>query len=180
MNRENKGLEDFIRDHRQEFDDLTPSRRVWDGIEHRLDQDHRGRIVPFMILRIAAMVVLVLACGIVIGVNLTGRHSSDKMDYTSSQDMMQLKDAETYYQQQVNFRMGQLKNSDDKAVVEEDLKQLDIIYQELRQEMIRSGYSNSDVLINAMITNYKTRIDLLENILNKQNTHRNETKPETL
>lgn len=180
MTADNNNLEKYIRDHRDEFDDQVPGRSVWIGIEQKLDKGHGSRLVPFMIMKIAAMVVLVLACGVVIGVNLPGRDGVTRLDYSSSPALMQFKDAEHYYQQQVKLQLGQVKDQEAKAGVEEDLRQLDIIYQELREEMVRSGYSNSDVLINAMITNYKTRIDILENILNKQNNIKNESQPQTL
>ena len=65
--------------------------------------------------------------------------------------------------------MGEIKDSDTISTIESDLKQLDEIYNQLRQEMIQSNYTNTEVMINAMIKNQKTKIEILENILSKQN-----------
>ena len=70
--------------------------------------------------------------------------------------------------------MNEIKDPESKTNVVNDLKQLDEIYTQLKAEIIRSGYANSDIIIQAMIKNQKTKTEILENILNKQNQIKNE------
>ncbi|MBL0024711.1 MAG: hypothetical protein IPO98_06650 [Saprospiraceae bacterium] len=75
---------------------------------------------------------------------------------------------------QVSNKLNQVNDPASKVNVTQDLKQLDEVYLQLKEEIISSGYSNSDILIQAMIKNYRTKVDILENILNKQNQIKNE------
>jgi hypothetical protein len=79
-----------------------------------------------------------------------------------------------YYQTQVNLKLSEINDPESKANVINDLKQLDEIYLQLKSEIIRSGYANSDIILEAMIKNQKTKTEILENILNKQNQIKNE------
>ncbi len=90
--------------------------------------------------------------------------------------MLKYQETEQYYKQQVNLKFGELKDTNTKSSVGADLKQLDEIYNQLRQEMIQSNYTNTEVMINAMIKNQKTKIEILENILSKQNKVSNDTE----
>jgi len=180
MKNQSDKLETFIREHRSEFDVAVPDRSIWLGIEQSLERESRGSVVSISWQRIAAVMVGVLACGVLIGIGFNDRRSYSGLDYTVSPALMQLKDAETYYQTQVNLKLDQLKNPEIKANAQEDLRQLDLIYEQLRLEMVQSRYADSETLINAMIVNYKTRIDILENILNKQNIMKNENHPISL
>lgn len=165
-------LEKFIEEQRAEFEDRTPDRSIWLSIENNLNRDVNVRRMQFSVWKIAAGFILILCCGILIGLNL--QSSVSDIDYTRSPELLQLKDTESYYQTQVNLKMNDIKDPASKANVTEDLKQLDEIYRQLKEEIIKSGYTNSDLLIQAMIENHKTKADILENILNKQNQIKNE------
>ena len=165
-------LEKFIEDHKSEFDDKTPESSIWLSIQSDLDKENKVKSLHFGIWKIAAGFIIILCCGILIGVNL--QSSDANIDYTRSPELKQFKDTETYYQTQVSLKINDIKDPASKANVTEDLKQLDEIYQQLKAEIINNGYANSDVLIQAMIENHKTKADILENILNKQNQIKNE------
>lgn len=171
----NNKLEDFIHQHRQAFDTKSPDPMVWMDIESRLDKMGKHKVFPLMFLKIAAVFAVILCCGIIIGLNMQYSHRT-QLDYTASPELRQLKDAETYYKLQVNQKYNELNDTVTKANVAEDLKQLEAIYEQLKSEMISSEYTNSEVLINAMIKNHKTKIDILESILNKQKNSKNENE----
>jgi len=65
--------------------------------------------------------------------------------------------------------MQQIKDPEAKSSIEQDLEQLDEVYQELREELINAEVKNQDVIINAMIKNYKVKIGMLKRILEKTN-----------
>ena len=172
-------LEKFIKENRPSFDDKTPDRSIWIGIEQKLDKQDSNKIIQLRWFKVAAGVILILCCGILIGLNLNN-FGSRTLNYAANPELLKYKDAESYYALQVNLKYNELKDTTIKANVDEDLKQLDIIYQQLKDEMIRSNYTNSEILIDSMIKNHKTKIEILENILNKQNQNNNENESMSL
>ena len=97
------------------------------------------------------------------------------MNYTISPEMKQYKETEAFYNTQVIRKLDQLTDPKIKRNVENDLKQLDEIYNELKSEMLNTQHANSSMMIDAMIQNHKTKVEILENILNKQNQIKNDT-----
>lgn len=166
-------IEDFIRQHKSEFDSDIPDNRVWGRIENRLESKDQSKVIIMWATKIAAAFIVVLVCGVLLGIMIS-RQTPNNIEYSASPELQKFKETESYYQQQVSLKLGQLQDSNTKSTVEEDLQNLDEIYQQLREEMIQSNYSNSDILINAMIKNHKTKVEILENILEKQNTQSNE------
>lgn len=172
-------IEEFIQENRSSFDDKSPDRSIWVGIEQKLDKVEHQKIFKLRSFKVAASVILILSFGILIGLNINGTGSS-KLNYAANPELQKYKDAESYYALQVNLKYNELKDTAAKANVDEDLKQLDLIYQQLKDEMIRSNYTNSEILIDAMIKNHKTKIEILESILNKQNQNKNENESMSL
>lgn len=165
-------IEKYIKDHRSEFDEQIPDRSIWLSIESELNRKEKHKILSIKPWLAAAAVVSILCCGVLIGLNINKNHQ--QLDYTRNSDFQQLKDTETYYQTQVNLKLNQINDAESRSQVINDLKQLDEIYLQLKSEIIRSGYTNSDIIIEAMIKNQKTKTEILENILNKQNQIKNE------
>lgn len=166
-------LEQFIRENKGQFDDQRPNRSLWLEIERNLDKSvENKKIFRLSFFKIAASVVLILSVGVLIGINYSA--SSKEMNYTISPEMKQYRD-EAFYNTQVIRKLDQLTDPTIKRNVENDLKQLDEIYNELKSEMLNTQYANSSMMIDAMIQNHKTKVEILENILNKQNQIKNDT-----
>jgi len=161
-------LESFIAENLEGFDPYLPDKNIWYRLENQLDKKDQTKMIMLWSTKIAAVLVAVLVCGIVLGISISKNSKSD-LNYASSPALQKYQETEQYYQQQVNLKLGELKDSNTISTVEADLKQLDEIYNQLRQEMIQSNYTNTEVMINAMIKNQKTKIEILENILSKQN-----------
>ena len=167
-------LEQFIRENKDQFDDQRPDRSIWLEIERNLDKPTENKnIFRLSFFKIAASVVLTLSVGVLIGINYSA--SSKEMNYTISPEMKQYKETEAFYNTQVSRKLDQLTDPTIKRNVENDLNQLDEIYNELKSEMLNTQYTNSSMMIDAMIQNHKTKVEILENILNKQNQIKNDT-----
>jgi hypothetical protein len=167
-------LEDFIKTNRVQFDDQRPDRSIWLEIERNLDKETKSeRIFKISFLKIAASVIFILSLGVLIGINMAPKN---ELNYAISPEMKQYKETENYYRTQVNLKLNELKDPLTKSNVEKDLKQLDEIYLQLKSEMMNSEYTNSEMMIDAMIKNHKTKVEILESILNKQNQIHNETE----
>ncbi len=151
-------LEDFVRNHNQEFDIFEPEDRLWEGIEKKLDKANR-RPVSFYIYRVTAVAALI---AILFGVQqfLIIRHNAGEMP--------ELQEAELYYTSLINQKMEQVKPylSEYPGLEEElnsDLSELDSIYKDLKEDL-KDNIANQEVL-EAMIENYRLRINILEEMV---------------
>jgi preprotein translocase subunit SecF len=168
-------IEDFIKQHRDQFDDQRPDRSLWLEIERNLNTtDAKEKVFRISFLKIAASVVFILSVGVLIGIKMTS--PTNELNYAISPEMKQYKETEAYYRTQVKLKLNELKDPVVKSNVENDLKQLDEIYNQLKTEMMNTEYTNSNMMIDAMIKNHKTKVEILESILNKQNQIKNESE----
>lgn len=166
-------LEDFIRNNRSEFDIDEPSIQLWKGIEHQIP----GR-KPFRLwtsISVAASVLVLIVAAYFIGLS-NAEPSLDKNLFASEDEFEEFKEASEYYMTTIDYKMDQAKAMGVEDDVLEDLKQLDEVYNELREEMIISQTGDREVLINLMINNYKTKIDILERIIDKKNNNESKIK----
>ncbi len=59
-------LEQFINDHREEFDSEEPSKKIWDKIQDKMDPKpvvDAPKVVSFSVTRWAAAAAVVISCG---------------------------------------------------------------------------------------------------------------------
>jgi len=155
-------LEQFIQNNRRSFDNEKPPAFVWDNVEKNLP---RKRIGMYRVLRMAAAVLLILGLGIVIG-RFAGQPS--KTELALSDISKEYAELEYFYTQKINQKVNLLKNRqlDEKAL--SDIKELEQEFETLKQELNTSD-SQDEQIIQAMIENYRTKIDLLERVLNRTN-----------
>ncbi len=159
-------IEDFINENQREFDSEIPDKSIWLAIEKELDNSPKGRVMKFTVFKLAATLVTFICVGILIGLQLT---YPKKIDFAQHDEYRKMLEIERHYNQQVSFQLEKIDNPETTHTVEKDLMELDIIYQELKNELLKNDYANSQMLIEAMIKNHKTKTDILEKILLKQN-----------
>jgi NADH dehydrogenase/NADH:ubiquinone oxidoreductase subunit G len=167
-------LEKFITQHRDAFDEAVPSLKVWAEINKELDQQkgQARRIFLWRSLRVAAAVVALLLVGGYGGMYYQQQVASANI--TLSDIAPEYAELEAYYTTQVSLRMQQLADYSHTSAVEPDLQQLDEVLQELQQELKNAPLGGEEQVINAMINNYKTRLEILERVLEKiQSTNQN-------
>lgn len=162
-------LEKFILSHREGFDDLEPDSAVWEKI--------RKRKAP--VIRInwkdvawkAAAVAIIFTASYYFHDYMSSRKAESRqaavMD-TEDPMVKELIDAEVYYTSQINTKKDELYRlaSDQPLIhkeVEEDFKELDRIYAELRRDL-KDNADNQEV-IEAMIQNYRIKLEILEELL---------------
>lgn len=160
-------LEEFIAKNRAQFDDAEAPASVWTNIDHHLRNNRKESwFQRSSTLRIAASFIVLFGLGIVCGMYLMNTQSQ-KQFVANNEIQQEYQEAKDYYVQLVNNKMNQLNQHGEHREVLHDINQLEIIYQELRSELMSSNYSNQELLIEAMINNYKTRVDILETVLSK-------------
>ncbi len=156
-------LEKYISEHIDAFDSHDTPPMVWDKINDRLGEKKNRRIRLFRMLKVAAVGFIVLSAGLLIGLQLANNDPTK-----SSKNLMEFVQAEQYYKNQVNVKWSEYQSLGvETNSVAEDLLQLDDIYKEMKNELLENPDMNSKKVINALIKNYRTKIDLLETVLDK-------------
>ena len=160
-------LEKFISENRSAFDDREPSKGIWSAIDKQLDQKDKksARTIPiWRYASVAAVAAILLAVGVFIGQNM---NNETAQPIAFEEQYPEFLEAEHYYQKEVKTKVAQLAKYDHDASIEEDLKQLDQIYEELKNELAQAPKDQHERIINAMITNYRTKLSILERVLER-------------
>ncbi len=156
-------LEQFITTNRKSFDQSMPDPAIWAKIEQQLPQQE-AKIFPIRrFLSIAASVCLLIGMGIAIGLHLATPNPVNSLA-DISQEYGQV---EAYYANKVNYKIAELAklNKNTNPLLQKDLKELDQWLQHLHQELSEVPKSNRENVINAIIKNYKTKLQVLETVL---------------
>lgn len=170
-------LEKFILDNREAFDSETPDLKVWAAIDVRLDEAEKpqAKVVSFYQwipkLRIAASVALLLTVGIGIGFYLKSNATPPGLADVSPEHA----ELERFYQKEINKKEQLLVNVAQTTApeVKQDLQQIDQIMLELRAELMNAPKGSREQIIRTMIESYKTKVEILERVLDESSNHSN-------
>jgi len=158
-------LEEFVKQHREQFDLHEPDPSIWLKINpanQTVAQERR----PMRWLRIAAAVAMIFA-GSTAGIYfLTGERID--VDSQSSELYLEILETEQYYSQIVSDRYNELEpllvsNPGAKEMLSTDMEELDEVYMELKEDL-KDNASNPEV-IEAMILNFRVKLEILEDLL---------------
>jgi hypothetical protein len=161
MNKDN--LEQFILERRAAFDDKEPPRMAWDKIQLELNKDNvtPRRISLWQFTRVAAAIVFLIGIGIVIG-----RQSSLTTDLAYvEENFPEFVEARTYYEMEVDERLAKLAHYSYDSGLEDDMVELDRFMEELKAELEVAPKGSEGKIIQAMVSNYQTKLDILERVL---------------
>jgi hypothetical protein len=152
-------LEEFIREHKEEFDLLTPPDKLWKSIEKK---QNKGKI-PFLRLNYAAAAAVLL-----IIVSFIWFMKPQQVIVLQPEKEIalnpELKNAETYYASIVETRraeVGQLGKDYPELCndLDKELNSLDTLYTQLKIEY--SNTNGNEAVMQAMVENLQTRVQLL-------------------
>ena len=164
-----------VTNEREDFDIYkVDADALWSDIESKLDR--QKRLNPWKTyMRIAATILLVA----VASWSLYMYQGNSAGDGFSLADLSpELAETEIYYSQLEEEKIKMIKASKsaiDPAVLD-NLAMLDTAYQELKLDL-KDNAANEEV-IDAMITNYRIKLQLLEQILTEIKEHDNEVDNE--
>lgn len=164
-------LEQYINDHRDEFDREVPSDNVWKKIDCTLSKQppQKSRLLNRKVLA-AASVVLLVGLSFVAGI-----FSATKAANNVSSEFAE---TESYYQRKIDSKKRAVAVHTTDSVWMDDIKQLELVMNELKQELDQNPGSSKGEILQAMIDNYNFRLEIMDRILEKTNdkTYMN-TKP---
>jgi gas vesicle protein len=164
---EKDDLKSFVDENKESFDSELPGDFVWESIE-KTASPKRLKIRFPNAMRVAASVVIILSFAFLIyKVNTKEKiivvHEISEF---SLRDLSpELAEVEVHYTSMINQRMDELNTyeMDDEDNVSDELKELDEDFKKLKEEM--NSNVNNDKIVEAMILNYRSKLDILENLL---------------
>ncbi len=184
MKRDN--LEQFITQHREEFDAEHPPLHLWAGIERRLEEQMPkvaapARVVPmFSIsrLKFAAGVAALLVIGFMAGLSIARQQQLSPLAEIERVNP-DFRDAERYYTGQIDQKLQQLASYDgNNDAVLQDLAQVDEIMAELKNELASAPVGAEEQIVSDLIRSYRTKVAILEKVLESIQT-KDQYQPKT-
>ena len=174
-------LKIFIDENRHEFDSDKAPDTVWEKLASQLQYDDpsvnpKNKFpVLYFVSGIAATLLLMITAliGYQIGIR-NNNYPENNQVYRS----YTLKEKD--YLQEINHKMDLLEMNSLDPSIQNDLLELDAVYQELKAELLENRNGNTAQIIDALIKNYNTKIEILEIILEKQIEGKKEEEDEGL
>lgn len=166
-------LKDFIVEHRSEFDGENPPPMIWLTLEKELEATQQKKKSAFVhelkrptmmrMMQVAAMFVVVMGVGLIIGLQISKKTVYD------NPNLQEFVEAEKHYSKKVDNMWTVVKASgvEEENTIQEDLESLDKVYNELKEELLMGTQGNTNAVVNAMIQNYRTKIEILETVIDK-------------
>ena len=169
-------LEQFVSDNRPEFDYPEPGEHVWENINGRL------RPVPRLnwrraFMQAAAVIAVFIASWLIHDLVNKGQRDgqvafTEQGERTPDPSMVELMEAEVFYSAKINTakeEIYRLSGQDSRLmdVLNYDLDELEQVFEELKGDL-RDNSDNQEV-IEAMIQNYRIKLEILEEMLNQLN-----------
>ena len=167
-------LEDFVKQQREQFDLHEPDPSIWLKINPaNVPVVKERRSLRW--LRVAAAVAMIFG-GSTAGLYfLTGEKAAT--DQLGNELYLEIQETEQYYSQMVTQRYDELKpflmeNPGAQEMLADDMEELDEVYLELKEDL-KDNVSNPEV-IEAMVLNYRVKLEILEDLLNQLNEKENQ------
>lgn len=165
-------LEKYITQHRDEFDLYQPSGSVWEKLSESQPAKPVRKLNWKKILSRAAAIVIIFMSSYFFQLYLPleklnlhfGQQQQQELDVV----IPELEKAEAYYSTQVSHKLMEVRKHSAfypelERELNYDLNELDSVYNELKDDL-KDGVASEEV-IDAMIQNYKLKLQILEDLL---------------
>ena len=164
-------FEKHIRENTSQFDEHKADKaKLWKNIVKELKAEE-PKVIPLWKspwIKVAASILLILGVTAVIGLSGIGQNNNMETNYVSKE----LLDIDMHYKNLVSYQVELVQNhpklsDEDKTEFLSFMEELEEEYAVLKLEM-QKNLDNEQVL-EAIIGNYKKRIELIENLLTQIN-----------
>ena len=164
-------FEKHIRENKAMFDEHTADRdKLWAQIASKLEPS-KPKVIPLWkspLLRVAAAVAIVLGLSALIGLTAYNGTNNSQNNFVSKE----LQDIDMHYNGLVMHQVQLVKNHPELSQEDKDaflsfMEELDEEYAALKLEMAEN--LDNELVLEAIIGNYKKRIELIENLLRQIN-----------
>lgn len=173
-------MKDFIQQNKDSFDSFEPSEDLWGKIEKHSVKPVR-MVSLASVLRVAAVAIILVGAGIFFLLQETEQpvvvaepqpEEEQVVPLSLANLSSEMAEVEVYYTTQISERMLELDQYkvDPDMLLEIEFLQDD--YEELKKELGQGA--DRTKIVEAMIENYRLRIEILELILNELKEHKND------
>lgn len=172
-------LEQFVRDHRDEFDEFEPNPALFSGVKTRKVKFTMGTWKSVAWKAAAAVAIFVSSYFFHDWMNDSDRTQIfvvTEEQEKPSEIFKVLMEAEMYYTSEINNKKEEFyhlssANPAIRAEIDAELVDLDEVYADLKRDL-KDNAANEEV-IEAMIQNYRIKLDILEDVLHQMNAANN-------
>lgn len=164
MIKKKDNLEKFIEDHRALFDDERPSLKVWATIEKQIRPERRSRRIWRW--SVAASVLLIVGMGL--GFVVTQKLASYQAMQAFSQSE-EYQGVHQYFETEVKALAVQLHGDPSLAEIQPELEKIDKQIEELKKDLIRVPTKSKEIIFNAIIASYESKVELLMTAIESRN-----------
>lgn len=170
-------FEKYIRQRREEFEDHSADRaKMWSKISTELEATS-SREMPLwrrFSIRVAAGILLLIGMTVLLSVFLFNPKRTHSQDTQVAHELLEI---DRYYGDMVARQVQMVKhnpklNEGEKQEFLSFLDDLDAEYDGLKQELSRN--LDNERVMEAIITNYKKRLELMENLLKQLKERKHE------
>ena len=162
-------LEQFIAENRDQFDLYDPGDKVWRNISNKIQKRRKLPRLNTILWR-AAAVIIIFAASFVLQQYLQRHHIliGDRERQIRSVDIPELYEAEIYYAKLVDDKIREVEpllkdHPGLSGELENNLAELDSIYAALQSDLV-DNIANDEV-VEAMIQNYRLKLEILKDLL---------------
>lgn len=169
-------LEQFIAENRAAFDEEGPSPELWNRIS-KPEPLIRNINWKGYVLKAAAAILIFMVAWFgreLINPSINGFANDEAQNIAPEQEEQYrlLMEAELYYSSRISDAKAQLLTlaGNDKTIINDldlDLSELDNIFEDLKNDLKENG--DNEEVIEAMIQNYRIKLDILEEMLRQMN-----------
>lgn len=169
-------LEKFILANRQAFDEEEPSRELWEQIRKKGGGKKSTKTVYW---KVAAVFLLISTIFLIIEKKISNDTAS-VMTAWEQAEAGEFGEAEAYYTQLIDQKKAEVAQFDDSELKRSffsEIDRLDALYNELKETY--QNQNSTDLLTDAMISNLRLRIDILDQqlkILTKLKNERDDSE----
>ncbi len=163
-------FEEFVRNNKEEFDVFQPGEHLWDKISGTAGKSDKPSKPWVKYLWRAAAVILIFFASYTFHElrDLKKERQMAGSNENIYELIPELKDAEFYYNNLVDSKLQELRPFFSnfpglENEVKNDIQELDSIYRDLKTDL-KDNVANDEV-IEAMIQNYRLKIEILEDLL---------------
>ena len=161
-------IEQVVSQCREKLDIDYDFSSSWGSIESKLDQRQKTKTTRsagiYSIWSRVSAIAAVLVLGIVVG-----RYMVPSLNAVpSSSPITEIK---SHYNQEVNRHITLVKAYEPNHAILDEIRALDEQIDMLEKDYSDATELQKELILESMISNYQSRVYLLENILNKLNTH---------
>ena len=165
-------IEEYIKKNKEEFDNLEPSSNHLRNFENKLSFDlaNHKRKTGFPFFKIAGVVVLIVMSSMWVIQNFIISDSKAENSFIQLSDVSpEYRDVEVYYTSGINTALNELQTLGPEGekmkneIYKTEFRELDSLYMNLQKEL--SSQPDNEMIIDAMIIHYRTKLEIIENIL---------------